>query len=233
MKFRKFASLALAGAMALSLSVPAFASGGTTDPLKKTFDIGGTTKTPIIAIEAPTTGAVVVNPYKMEVLPTGGTAGTDEVTDQIISATQWVLNKSDVAVKTTVTLTGKVEGNTKLNATTTKNTTKPLTTNSVYLVFESTITDDGTTDVTWTGDGAVTEANKKTIVVAAKGTATDLGTLAAGTGTAIADAGGCLAFHLTGDAVETPTVAWAATDKVSVGVAFTFTPTVVAPTTGG
>ena len=70
-------------------------------------------------------------------------------------------------------------------------------------------------------------------MVATKATTADLATLSAGTGTAIGDAKGCLAFHLAGDAVETPTTAWAAADKVNVTVAFTFTPTVETATTGG
>lgn len=231
MKFKKIMSTVLAGAMALSLSATAFAAGATTDPLKPTLEITGTTKTPTILIDVPTTGAVVVNPYKMKVLPTGGTAGTDEVTDQIISATQWVQNKSDVAVKAAATVTGKVEGNAKLNATTTipdpsNSKSKALTTNSVYLVFEALVTDDATTAVADWKDA-------KQVVVATKATTADLATLSAGTGTALGDAKGCLAFHLAGDAVETPTTAWAAADKVNVTVAFTFTPTVETATTGG
>ena len=225
MKFKKIMSTVLAGAMALSLSATAFASGSTTDPLKQSFDITGTTQAPTILITVPTSGAVTVNPYKMEV-----TVGTDKVEDQVISATQWVENKSDVAIQASVTVTGKVEGNAKLNATTTipdpSNTkAKALTTNSVYLVFEAAVTDDATTAVVWSGDSATVTDTEK-VVVATKAASADLGTLAKGDGTAIGTSEGCLAFHLTGDAVETPTTAWTAADKVSVNVAFTFTPTV-------
>ena len=230
MKLKKIVSTILAATMALSLSATAFAAGGAaTDPLKQSTEIAGTTQAPTIAITVPATGAVVVNPYKMEVSPSGGTTSGDEVTDQIISATQWVENKSNVAMKVAATVTGKVEGNAKLNATTTivdpSNTkAKPLTTNSVYLVFESVVTDDGTSAVTWSGASAATGIEK--VVVAAKATTAELGTLAAGTGAAAASADGYLAFHLAGDAVDTPTIAWTANDKVAVTVAFTFTPTV-------
>ncbi|MDE6935247.1 MAG: hypothetical protein K2P26_06525, partial [Oscillospiraceae bacterium] len=50
MKFKKLVSTALAGAMALSLSVPAFAADG---DLQQSTDITGTTQAPTNAITIP------------------------------------------------------------------------------------------------------------------------------------------------------------------------------------
>lgn len=228
MKLKKFVSLALALVMSLALAVPAFASGAAANTaLAQSSEITGTTKTPTIKITVPATGAVVVNPYKMEVLPSGGTAGTDEVQDQIVSATQWVENASDVAIKVSAAVSAKVAGKAKLAtaSTVTTGSAKPITTNSIYLFLEAVVADDETTAVTdWS---SATKA-----VAAAKGTVTELGTLAKGTGTAADTTGGYLAYHLSGDAVEAPAVAWAAEDKVDVTIAFTFVP-VAETVTGG
>ena len=55
MKFKKLVSTALAGAMALSLSVPAFASGNTDTSLSQSTDITGSTQAPTIKITVPAT----------------------------------------------------------------------------------------------------------------------------------------------------------------------------------
>lgn len=225
MKCKKLATLALAGAMTLSLAAPAFASGNTETSLTQSSAITGTTQAPTIKITVPATGSVVVNPYKMEVLPTGGTAGTDEVQDQIVSATQWIENASDVAIKVSAAVSATVSGNAKL-ATATTVSTKPVTTNSIYLYLEAKPTDDGTTAVAdWSG--AVTA------VAAAKGTVKELGTLAKGDGTDAGSTGGYMAYHLAGDAVEAPAVAWTANDKVDVTIAFTFAPVADTVSAGG
>lgn len=219
MKTKKILSLVLAMVMALALAVPAFATANTDTSLTQSSAITGTTKAPTIKITVPATGAVVVNPYKMEVLPAGGTAGTDEVNDQIISATQWVMNASDVAIKASAAVNATVSGKAKLATATTVTTgsAKPITTNSIYLYLEALVTDDGSTAVDdWT--------SAKKATAAAKGVVTELGTMAKGTGTAAASTGGYLAYHLAGDAVEAPAQAWVAEDKVDVTVAFTFVP---------
>lgn len=215
MKFKKLVSTALAGAMALSLSVPVFAAD--TD-LEQSTNITGTTQAPTIKITVPATGAVTVNPYKMAV-----SVGGSDVTDQIISATQYIENASDVALKVSAEVTGTAAGNLAFATASTQGSRAP-TTNSVFMYFEMVASDDGSTEPTW----ATAYDSKATtqILVSTKATKkADMLTLAAGTGTAAASAGGYAAFHLAGDAASTPTTAWAAADKADVAIAFTFTPT--------
>ena len=202
MKFKKLVSTALAGAMALSLSlsVPAFAAGNTDTSLEQSTDITGTTQAPIIKITVPATGTVTVNPYKMAV-----SVGGSDVTDQIISATQYITNASNVAIKVGAEVTGTAAGN--LAFATASTQTKAVLTNSVFMYFEMDVADK-------------TDTKKA-----------DMLTLASGTGTAAASAGGYAAFHLAGDAASTPTTAWAAADKADVAIAFTFTPTATSTTT--
>jgi len=221
MKLKKIISTALAGVMALSLTATAFAVDADSE-LTRNLDIAGTTKAPTIKIVVPSSGAVTVNPYQMEV-----TVGSDKVTDQIISTTQYVENKSDVAIQVSAAITGKVEGAAKLVTTSTQGGKTAATANNVYLVFESTVVDDNTTAPVWTGDGAVAAEDKVEVKVSTTKATKDLGTLAKGDGTDAGAADGYLAFHLTGDAVKAPTKAWTEADKVSASIAFTFVPTVV------
>lgn len=215
MKFKKLVSTALAGAMALSLSVPVFAAD--TD-LEQSTNITGTTQAPTIKITVPATGAVTVNPYKMAV-----SVGGSDVTDQIISATQYIENASDVALKVSAEVTGTAAGNLAFATASTQGSRAP-TTNSVFMYFEMVASDDGSTEPTWAT--AYDSKAATQILVSTKATKkADMLTLAAGTGTAAASAGGYAAFHLAGDAASTPTTAWAAADKADVAIAFTFTPT--------
>lgn len=207
MKTKKFLSLVLAMVMALSLAVPAFASANTDTSLTQSTAIGGTTKIPTIKITVPATGSVVLNPYEMGVTVDGNT-----ISDPIVSVPQYVINASDVAVKVKATVTGKPSGAAKLVDASTATDTTGI--NNVFLQYIYEIGDDNTVDP----DGT----NK--IVVKAKGEATDLGTLAQGTGTAAAAAGAYLAYKLTGDLVAIPTKAWTEKDTVSVNVAYTFIP---------
>lgn len=212
MNFKKIMSTALASIMALSLAVPAFAAD--TD-LTQSSEITGTTSAPTIKITVPATGAVTVNPYKMEV-----TVGSDTKTDQIISATQYIKNESDVALNVSAEVTGKPAGNLAL-ATATTQGTKAVTTNSVFMYFEigEATADDGSGDPTW--GTAYDSKSEKQILVGAKAVKkANMLTMAAGDTTAT-----YAAYHLTGDAASAPTTAWTGNDKVDVSIAFTFTPT--------
>ncbi|MDE6933718.1 MAG: hypothetical protein K2P37_13630 [Oscillospiraceae bacterium] len=217
MNFKKIMSSALAGVMALSLAVPAFAADG---DLEQSTAITGTTQAPTIKITVPATGTVTVNPYKMEV-----TVGSDKKTDQIISATQYIENASNVAIKVSAQVTGTAAGNLAF-ATATTQGTKAVTTNSVFMYFEMDVADknDGTADPTWAT--AYDSKSATQILISTKATKkADMLTLAAGTGTAAASTGGYAAFHLAGDAASAPTSAWTDADKADVAIAFTFTPT--------
>ena len=217
MKTKKFLSLLLAMVMTLALAVPALAAD--TD-LEQSTEITGTTQAPTIKITVPSTGSVIVNPYKMEV-----TLGSDKKTDQIVGAVQYIENASDVALKVSAEVTGKPAGNLAF-ATATTQGTKAVTTNSVFMYFEMEVTDDSSTEPTW---GTYDSKSTKQILVGAKAVKkADMVTLAAGDGTDAASTGGYAAFHLAGDAASAPTTAWTGADKADVSIAFTFTPTATA-----
>ena len=95
MKMKKLMSAAMAGALALSLSVPAFASGNTVltgvDSLGEgaTIEVTGTTKTADVKVTVPTSSSVVLNPYELDYTVEGAASA---VNDQIISAAQYIVN---------------------------------------------------------------------------------------------------------------------------------------------
>lgn len=219
MKLKNLASAALAGALAFSLSVPAFADA----ELSRTTEYEGTMNVPTIAITVPESGSVVLNPYKLAYTPQGGT----ESTDQIISATQHIKNESEVALKVSATVTGTLPTGKKdvtFATATTQNASKPLTTNAIFMYFEIGPSSDGTSDAAWPeGYVAKPDADQEVKQILVKNGATTVNnmlTMEAGDTTAT-----YAAFRLTGDAVGAPTRAWADDDNVSASVAFTFTPT--------
>lgn len=215
MTMKKIVSAAMALAMTASLAIPAFAAAS------NTTEITGTTEAPIINVTIPATGAVTVNPYKMEV-----TVGSDKVTDQIISAPVYVTNTSDVPLVFDVTITGKKAGNAIFS--TTPIGTKVVTTNSVFMYaeFGAATANDGNGDPTWaaaydskaTNQVAISEraTTKKAVVELA---ATDGSTA------------NYLAFKLAGDASSQPTTAWTDADTVGATIAFTFTAKAATPAT--
>lgn len=217
MKLKNLACAALAGALAFSLS--AFAA----EDLAVTTEYEGSMNVPTINITVPDSGTVVLNPYKLSYTPAGGTA----TTDQIISATQYIENASDVALNVSATVTGTLPTGKKdvtFATASTQNASKPLTTNSIFMYFEIGPAASGTAEADWP-EGYVAkpaaDQEVKQILVAAKATtANNIMTLAAGDTTHT-----FAAYRLTGDIVSAPTRAWADDDSVSATVAFTFTPT--------
>lgn len=235
MKLKKLASATLAGALAFSLSAPAFAAGvtppaaNTATSLEQNTSFSTTVQVPTINITVPNTGAVVINPYGMTVQNDAG----DDVTDQIVSATQYIANSSDVALSVSATVTGTLptgKKDVKFATASTKGGTKALTTNDIFMYFEigPATANDGSGDPTWPASYvARPEATQvvKQVLVGAKATkVANVLTLAAGNEDVT-----YAAFRLTGDVVSAPTRAWVADDAVSVAVAFTFTPTATTP----
>lgn len=234
MKFKKLATLALAGAMALSLAVPAFAAE--TD-LEQSTEITGTTQTPTISISVPATGAVVLNPYKMTVDLTPDDTSDDVTSDaQIISANSYIKNKTDVALTVSATVTGKTAGEAVFATATTQGGTKAVTTKSAFVYLEVVNAGAGddadatepTTAPTW---GTAYDAKAANQVLLAAKAVTKANML---TVPAVADGSSSfIAYRLAGDAASSPTKAWTSADTVSATIAFTFIPTVQATGTGG
>ncbi len=230
MTMKKITSLALSGALALSLSAPAFAADPDTKELSldapsANTTISVTTKAPTIKVTIPQTGAALLNPYKMSVKPIDATGAEDAsgtaVQDQILSPTQYITNESDVAVSISADITGKPAKNVSLaNA---DWGTKPPTTNSVFMYFQILNTDDNTSDVTW--DNFDAKSTKQAVVATTKVSKPDMVTLAADTDPDTTDTGDTYAaFHFGGKVVEKPAKAWTAADTVDVTIAFSVAP---------
>ena len=208
MNTKKMLGLALSGAMALSMTVPALAADTTISDLSDSaeLEITGTTQVPKIEVVVPATGEVILNPYGMTVAnpPTGATA-----TDQILSAVQAIENKSEIAIKVSGTITGVAEGVT-LTTSTPDNTKK-----EVKLTFKIAKSADATTAPTGTGVDLTTSAQD----IAAAAVELD-------------KTGGSnpfATFQLSGSASKNPESVWTADDVIGATVAFTFEPN--APTT--
>ena len=201
-------SAALAGALALSLSVPAFAAGNTDTRSEIGMDgladgaeveITGTTRTADVKIKVPTSGAVTLNPYGLSVTVAG-----NSVTDQVISAPQYIENESDLPVKVTAKVTGTIEGaEFSETAVASGETAK-----KVHLEFNI-----GATTATDAEPRTYSEAK------AVKNTAVECApiTMDEKTGTNKA-----VAYKFTGDATANPDTPWTRDDIVGATIAFTF-----------
>lgn len=203
MKMKKMLSAALAGAMALSLSVPAFATETevTMDGLAEgaTVEVSGTTQTASVKILVPSAGAVILNPYELDYK---ATETATAVNDQIISATQYVVNESNLPVKVTTKVTGTIEG-ADFSAT----TAAAETTKKVNLMFGI-----GATSAKDTEPGSFeTKALAKT-----ETTFTDITMDKQG------GANPAVGYKFSGDASKNPDTPWTADDTIGATIAFTF-----------
>lgn len=229
MNFKKIMSTVLGSTLALSMAATAFAAN--TD-LEQSTEITGTTQTPTISISVPSTGDVILNPYKMSVDVSEDQDGSALVTNQIISAPAYIKNKTDVALSISATVTGKVAGE-AVFATASTQSGKAVTTKSAFVYLE--VIDAGAgddadaaepttalTDASWKAYDAKA-ANQILLAAKAVNKANML------TVPAVADSSSSfIAYRLAGDAASSPTKAWTSADTVSATIAFTFTPTVQA-----
>lgn len=227
MKLKNLACAALAGALALSLSAPAFAA----EELSQSTEYEGSMSVPTINITVPDSGTVVLNPYKLSVTPQGGSA----TTDQIINATSHITNASNVALNVSATVTGKLPTGKKdvtFATATTNNPAKPLTTNAIFMYFEIGPAASDTAEASWpegyVAKPAADQEVKQILVKSGATTVNNLLTLESGVNASGSAAPTYAAYRLTGDIVSAPTRAWAEDDNVSASVAFTFTPTATA-----
>lgn len=107
MKFKKFASLALAGAMSLSLAVPAFASGNSTE-------ITGNYQAVDIEVVVSQTATAIINPYglDLEVNSDAADASSAKVTisgQQIVTTPMSLKNKTGMDLQVSASMTASVK----------------------------------------------------------------------------------------------------------------------------
>lgn len=226
MNLKRFGSIAMAGALALSLAVPAFASNSV---------ITGNYKEVRLAVTVPSTGKAVINPYGLPI----ALSEKYSISGQGISnaAPLTVQNRSAVPLKVNVSITATKTGNFVFEDT---NTTlaSDETANKGLVKFEMfpapalTETTLENEDTLIGGFAALDSANALPSggvqVKGAAGTpdaATNILTLREGSADGSLQAGGAAYFRLTGEAVKAPTTPWAATDGFTATIAFTFEPT--------
>ena len=112
---------AMAGVLAMSLAVPAFAADNTTT-------VTGTYKAVTIDVTVPETGVAFINPYALEIEVPESEGSTTNVRisgQQIVSAPMAIQNKTAMDLSVSATVTGEVDltkTDMKLATSTTKGT---------------------------------------------------------------------------------------------------------------
>lgn len=240
LKTRIFSGL-MAGILAVSLAVPAFASSNTSTNITATYvDI-------VIDVNVPTTGTAQVNPYGLPVKLDD--AGTNKITgEQIVTKPLFLVNNSDSNLNVSASVTATATGDLRFAAAapTASDTYK---TSFVYLQMKpTTLTyDNDRAQGTDTGIQGIETAKANAVFAGWKqdyAAATDLvlnGTsaatkdkmvtlLAATIDTSGTDpvskwnAGSIAAFRLAGKVNANPKDPWVVRDGFTAAIAFTFKP---------
>jgi hypothetical protein len=245
---KKLMSLALAGVMAASLAVPAFAAEETESTTNTKLTISGTYQAVTVAVVVPTTGEVVINPYALpvEIGKDASDKAVEVEKQQIVTKPLAIKNQSKVDLDVNVTATATVKGALTLATAAIEKPAEDTKNDAfVYLAFaDSALSGDNDTVTT----GAITEAYAKVewpayvatgdgsesvlVLKTSAQTKAGMATLKASTfdedsGEWKAYAEGSISYlGLTGQCAQNPKTAWTAKDGLSATIAFTFTPNV-------
>jgi hypothetical protein len=226
-------SLVLAGAMAASLAIPAFAAEEEDTTADNTIKVTGAYQAVEINVTVPTKGTLYINPYALPVQNYEGDDVTTKISAQIVSSPLAITNESDVNLDINMTASATVAGNLALAAAPVADI-KTETKNSafIYVSIEGTkLTGDADTvdadaiaeayataaEAGWTAYDAENVPANVLALSAKGGSKTGMGTLAAATLTDDGDfkqyEEGSVAFVvLTGNCAQAPKTAWATTD---------------------
>jgi len=240
MKINKLLPLTLAGTMALSMAVPAFAEGETDPAAPKNQTVITTTYKEIeIAVTVPTTVTAFINPYGLPMKIDEAKDDSPVLSGKIASLPATVSSQcKDVDLQVGATVTATLPEDT-----TVKLATEPLaaddTSKSIYSYLEvasSALT--GASDAAATNTAFATEANwkttQKTEAITARGVTNDnLATLKKADKDGKAVDGGVAMFRIAGDVVQTPNVAWDAKDTLTYTIQWTFMPATTTNTPAG
>lgn len=145
--------------------------------------------------------------------PTG-----DAKTDQVLSAPQFITSQSDVPIKVGISVTGTPSDTLTLATAAVKDTE---TKKTAFVYFEIAKVTTADTAPTW----GTYDTKAVNMLAVKKGAATKANVVELDA-VDVTDASkkSQAAFHLAGNAAESPTSAWTSSDKLDVTVAFTFTP---------
>lgn len=225
-------SAAMAGILAVSMAIPAFASS---------TNIEGSYQDITIAVLVPKTGTAQINPYGLPVKL--NTAGQSITGEQIVTKPLAIANQSEVDLAVSATVTASIKGDLKfLEAAPAADDTSKSAFVYLQMKQETTLLQAGlNTEKTGFTDAVLdpaaaawkqaynadkdlvlnsreTGASKDNMVFLKKGTA--------GSDANLMDivAGGAAMFRLSGAVVAGPREAWTAADGFTSTVAFTFKP---------
>lgn len=234
MNMKRFGSIVMAGALALSLAAPAFASGTTT--------ITGKYEDIEIAVMVPTTGEAQINPYGLPVKldTTNSISG-----EQVVTKPLAIANKSSVDLSVSATVTAEAKGSLML-ATTAPTASLKTKSAFIYLQMKHSAMTNADLDAADTGVSGF-KANKINAEAAAwsqaysatkdlvlngtkESTKENMIVLAKADSSGEIQTNGVGLFRLAGQVVASPTEAWAEADGFSAAVAFTFRPDTTAAT---
>lgn len=236
MKFmtkKRFGTVAVAGVIALSMAMPAYAGSTTTTPNTYKTTINGSYTSPTLNVTVPGTVTAVVNPYGLpfdlvegEVTIKGDNAKISTGTAMLIE------NRSNSALKVGAKVKGTVKGTGVAFATT--SVTDAETDKKIFANFEAfnapTLNEDNFSDEATQAnlfkDLKSADAVLKLNVSTTETAATDAnGGLILREGAADALQNGSVGvFRLNGNATKKPTTDWAAGDGFTVEITFSFEP---------
>lgn len=262
MNMKRFASMAMAGALTLSLATPAFAANN--------IVITGTYADIEIAVEVPTTGTAQINPYGLPVsIDKSDKTTVDLVGNQITTQPMSIKNQSAIPLEVGATLAVVPKGDVSIVSTFTNQKGKEIAVDlevaalndsalavaTTDRTLEDKLIDKFAADATWS---ALPTTSMLSAPAAAKGATTvapasgdDLAELGAATvdgRTTTYGPKSIALFRLSGDLNEAPVTGsgstatpdpWKEADGFEATVAFTFKPadriaiTVTQPTSGG
>lgn len=248
MNMKRFGSIAMAGALALSLAVPAFASGATPAADPNTTKVEGAFKDIEINVVVPESGSAQINPYGLPVSISKSDMTTADITNQKITSLPLTLrNQGTVDLDVNASLLAIPKGDVAIAAA--KDTGKTIAVslevagldNAKYAVstmdttLEDLLIDAFVDDDTWAGAGtlaapavskgaATGTAAKSNAALATLGAATDnMGMVTYGNDS-------IAVFRLVGDVAEEPVKAdssedpWKETDGFTATIVFKFKP---------
>lgn len=222
MNMKRFASVAMAGALSLSLAVPAFAADNTTT-------ITGAYTPITLRVTVPTTGTAIINPYGLPYQMGESTISGQQITT---GAPLVLQNRSSVALGVTANVTGTASTGVTLEAAGTTADYSTVTDKKLHVVFEAFKADELTSlNVTDNDVLRPMFAELDSADAVLTGDVTTTAADATGDGLVLREAdangevqsGGAAMFRLSGEAAKK--ASWEATDTFSATIAFTFEPT--------
>lgn len=222
MNMKRFGSIVMAGALALSMAAPAFAATNTTE-------ISGSFTPITLRVTVPATGAAIINPYGLPY-----TLGESTISGQqiVTTAPLVIQNRSTVALAVTANLSGTTSTGVTLDNDTAAGSADYTaeTSKKLHVVFEAfkanelnslNVTDNDTLRPMF----AALDSADAVLTGAVTTTAAD----ATGAGLVLREAndgevqsGGAAMFRLTGEAAKK--APWVAEDTFTATIAFTFEP---------